>query len=315
MGVIVALPKNVTLAPDEVAVTVVVPAPLGCNLNCAFCFIRARREANPSHIVLQAEDYVEFIESMVVRRNVALVSLQGYEPLLPESWSISKVILQKARELGVRTALVTNGTHLAERIDELVALGVGGITVSLDSDQAAPHDLTRRTEGAFAKTIVGIRRAAASDLRDRMIIASVLQRHKAHYLTGMPDLLAELGLRYWVVTPVYKVGLSIDHATVEPPADVVKELTTFHREALSRGISMLVDDEFETLIRNAGEAIDLAKLRLRRMSRLNQTVRLSPDGSCAIGGDILHRSDGSGLVWNPRNEEASIFAGRVAELV
>lgn len=107
----------------------------------------------------------------------------------------------------------------------------------------------------------------------------------------------------------------MDHATVEPPANIVKELTVLHRETLSRGISMLVDDEFEALVRNAGEAINLAQLRLRRLSRLNQTVRLSPDGSCAVGGDILNRSGSSGLLWNPQSEGASTFAGRVAELV
>jgi len=307
-----ALPKNVDLAPNEFAVTVVVPAPRGCNLNCSFCFIRARREADASHIVLRGGDYVQFIEEMAARKNVVLISLQGYEPLLPESWPISKAILEKARELGVPTALVTNGTHLAERLDELAALGIGGITVSLDSDQADWHDLTRRTDGAFAQTIIGIERAMNTVLRDKLIVASVLQRGKAHFLTGMPRLLAELGLRFWVVTPVHKVGFNMGHATVEPPVDVVRAFASLNREALRHGISMLVDDEFEALIQNAGKAIDLAQLRLRNLSRLDHVVRLSPDGSCGIGRDILKRSDACGLVWNPNGEAASAFAERVA---
>jgi len=315
MPAVVALPKNVALAPDEVAVTVVVPAPRGCNLNCPFCFIRARKETVVPRAALQAEDYVRFVESMVLRKKVALVSLQGYEPLLPESWPISKAIIEKARELGVRTAIVTNGTHLADRVEDLIALGVSGITVSLDADKAVNHDFTRRTVGAFAMTMEGIKRIAASELRDKLIIASVLQRNKANYLFGMPRLLAGLGLRYWVVTPVYKVGLDTDGATVEPPVDVVRELTVLHREALSQGISMLVDDEFEALFQDAGEAIDLAKLRLRRFSRLNQVVRLSPDGFCAVGKDIVRRSGGSGLAWNPQQEKVADFVDRVAQVV
>lgn len=315
MGVIVALPKQVALAPEEVAVTLVVPAPQGCNLNCAFCFIRARREADVSKIVLRESDYVAFVEEMAARRNVKLVSLQGYEPLLPESWPISKVILAKAAELGIRTAIVTNGTHLVERVEDLIALGVGGLTVSLDADQAAWHDLTRRTVGAFARTMAGIRRVADSQLRDQLIIASVLQRGKAHYIAGMPKLLSDLGLRTWVVTAMYKVGIDTDRATVEPPADVVRELIALHRESLRQGISMLVDDEFEALIRNAGEAIDLAQLRLRRFSRLNQVVRLSPDGSCAIGKNILRPSNQADFLWNPSKESVSTFAEQVAALV
>lgn len=315
MAAIVALPKNVILAPDEVAVTVVVPALKGCNLNCAFCFIRARREADPAKIVLQEADYVAFVEEMAARKNVPLVSLQGYEPLLPESWPISKAILAKARELGIRTALVTNGTHLAERVEDLIALGVGGLTVSLDADQAIWHDLTRRTAGAFAKTMAGIRCVAATELRERLIVASVLQRGRAHYIAGMPQLLSDLGLRSWVVTPVYKVGLDTERATVEPPADVVRELVALHLEALRKDISMLVDDEFEELIRKAGEAIDLAQLRLRRFSRLNQVVRLSPDGSCAVGRNILRRASNADFLWNPRREAVSAFAERIADSV
>jgi sulfatase maturation enzyme AslB (radical SAM superfamily) len=315
MPAVVALPKNVSLAADEVAVTVVVPAPKGCNLNCPFCFIRARKEADPASIVLGADDYVRFIDGMVKAQKVVLVSIQGYEPLLPESWPTTRAILEKAGSLGVRTALVTNGTHLSERVDELVALGLGGITVSLDSDRAVYHDQTRRTTGAFDQTIAGIRRAAESSLRDVLIVASVLQRGKSHYLEGMPQLLASLGLHFWVVTAVYKAGSRSGQATVEPPGDVVKALTGLYRVALSSGVSMLVDDEFDALIHNAGEAIDLAKLRLRRLSRLNQVVRLSPDGTCSIGEEILGRSGASNLVWDPSCEEVSAFVERVAAVV
>jgi len=311
MPAAVAMPKNITLTSDEVAVTVVVPAPKGCNLNCGFCFIRARREANPSHILLQDADYVQFVAEMAVRKNVGLVSLQGYEPLLPESWPASRAILKKARELGVRAALVTNGTHLAERVDELVALGVGGLTVSLDASHAPWHDQTRRTAGAFDQTMAGIERASASMLHDKLIVASVLQRGKLHYLRGVPQLLADLGLRFWVVTATYKVG----RGTAEPPADIVRELTALDREALRHGVSMLVDDEFDALIRHAGKVIDLAQLRLRRFSRLNQVVRLSPDGTCAVGSEIMDRSSAARLVWDPRHEAASAFSDRVAAAV
>ncbi len=312
MPIGVALPHNMSLSPDEVAVTVVVPAPNGCNLNCPFCFIKARKEALPSQSVLQAADYVQFIESMIEQQNVTLVSLQGYEPLLPESWSISKAILAKAREHGVRTALVTNGTHLADRVDELVALDVSGITVSLDSDQAIWHDQTRRMSGAYAMTISGIERVAASKLRSQLIVASVLQRRKSLYLAGMPGLLAGLGLRNWVVTPVIKVGKDIHKTSVAPPADVVRELKALYNDATSHGVTMMVDDEFDVLIRNAEAAVDLAQLRLRRLSRINQAIRLSPDGSCSVGESILDRADASDLVWNPQQESAGHFAGRVA---
>lgn len=316
MAVVFALAKNATLSTDEIAVTVIVPAPNGCNLNCPFCFIRARKEADPANIVLQTSDYVRFVEGMVKVRKVGLVSVQGYEPLLPESWPTTRAVLEKARSLGVRSALVTNGTHLAELVDELIELDLGGLTVSLDSDLASHHDRTRGTAGAFDKTVAGIRRVAESPLRDVLVIASVLQRRSAHYLQGMPQFLSSLGLCMWLVTPVYKVGSSrSDQATVAPPADIVSTLTALHRLALKNGVSMLVDDEFDILIRNAGEAIDLAKLRLRRLSRLNQVVRLSPDGACSIGGNILNHSSMSDCVWQPTREDVAAFVERVSAVV
>jgi MoaA/NifB/PqqE/SkfB family radical SAM enzyme len=315
MPVVVALPKNMELELDEIAVTVVVPAPNGCNLNCPFCFIRARKEANPAESPLGMNDFVQFIASMASRKNVGLVSLQGYEALLPESWPTSKAILEKARDLGLRTALVTNGTHLAERVDELVELGIDGITVSLDSDQAALHDHTRRTTGAFAMTLEGLRRATASPLRDRLIVASVMQSGKANHLNGMPRLLADLGLRKWAVTPLYQVGSQAAWATVQHPEDLVRELSELNQMAIETGISMLVDDEFKALMQNAGEMVNLTQLRLRSLSRLNQAIRLSPDGSCSVGMDILNQSPGQELVWDPTRETPSSFSGRVAERV
>jgi len=313
MPIAVALPKNMELELDEIAVTVVVPAPNGCNLNCPFCFIRARKEANPAESPLGLEDFVQFIASMASRKTVGLVSLQGYEALLPESWPISKAILEKARDLGLRTALVTNGTHLAERVDELVELGVDGITVSLDSDQAALHDHTRRTTGAFDMTLEGLRCATASRLRDRLLVASVLQSGKANHLHGMPRLLAELGVRQWVVTPLYQVGSRAAWATVQHPEEIVRELSELNQMAIETGISMLVDDEFKALMQNAGEMINLTQLRLRSLSRLNQAIRLSPDGSCSVGMDILNQSPGQELVWDPKCETSSSFSERVSE--
>src|SRR5207244_7713821 len=97
-------------------------------------------------------------------------------------------LLKRASDLSIVTALVTNGTYLIDHIEDLVRLDVAGITVSLDASVPELHDLSRGTPGAFAKTAFGLKKAAASSLRERVLVASVLQSRRAHYLRGMPAL-------------------------------------------------------------------------------------------------------------------------------
>ena len=134
-----ALPKRVFLESQEIAVTFVVPAPNGCNLACSFCAIRARGEARPEDDRIGQDDYVAFLRAAAANYQVGVASVQGYEPLLPESWSYTQAILETARELGLRTALVTNGTNLRQYADQLRALGLDSLTVSVDSADPQEH--------------------------------------------------------------------------------------------------------------------------------------------------------------------------------
>ena len=111
-------------------------------------------------------------------------------------------ILKVGQELGVPTAIVTNGTHLAQWVDELAVLAPGRISVSLDAADAKAHDRQRRKAGAFASTVEGLRRAAASACpRQRSWSwTSVLIPKRRAQLDAMPELLRKIGIKRWVVT-------------------------------------------------------------------------------------------------------------------
>lgn len=259
---------------------------------------------------LDIQDYVQFLDGLCKNHRVGLVSLQGYEPLLPESWEYSEAILKHGTELGIDTAMVTNGTHLANRVSDLIRLGVAGITVSLDSADPTLHDLTRRTPGAFAATLRGLKTACNSPLRERVMVASVLQRNKAHYLLRMPQLLASLGIRQWVVTPVYKIGR---HKVGGPSGryeDLVFQFRRLNRLAHEYGIELSVDDEFGDLVEVLDDVAHREALRVRRLKRLYQVVRLSPNGTCSIGKDILRQVTAGLPVWQPEDELAEDFIQR-----
>src|SRR6516225_10103900 len=137
--------------------TFVVPAPNGCNLKCAFCLIRQRREITDTH--LQPCDFARFIREAAERAPIFALAIQGYEPLLPESLPYTQAILEAGQSLGVPTTLVTNGVFLREAVDLLTTLAPAKIAISLDSDSAAIHDRVRGVAGAWTATVAGIKRA------------------------------------------------------------------------------------------------------------------------------------------------------------
>lgn len=309
MPAVAALPMAKKLRVQGLIATFVVPAPRGCNLNCSFCIVRARREAPLGESALQVSDYVRFFDALCDREPVGLVSLQGYEPLLPESWQFSEALLSRAAESGIPSALVTNGTHLEEHVGDLVRLGVAGVTISLDSADAALHDLSRGTPGAFARAVTGLRAVASSELIDRTLVASVLQARRSHYLDGIPELLASLGIGEWIVTPLLRIGRESTGGPVQRYGDIVRELVRLNRLAKKHGVEMLVDDEFEKLVLEDPKVVPIDPPQFRRLPRLSRVVRLSPDGSCSVGEEILRRVDAAIPHWDPR-EEPALFVRR-----
>lgn len=313
MTIFLALPKAEDLPAHEIGATFVVPAPNGCNLDCPFCFIRMRREANPAEVQLDERDYTDFLEQLNLQTRVSVVSLQGYEPLLPESWSYSEALLRRARELGIEATLVTNGTLLADRISDLADLGVGDIAVSVDSADPAIHDRSRGTPGAFAATLRGLEAACASGFGDRILVSSVLKPGKAQYLHTMPRLLNRLGVRRWAVNPLYNVHLSKGGGLVDRPESILFNLIRLNDMASENGVQLVVDDDFRLLSAPSSGLARADALLTRQLWKFDQLVRLSPNGSCSVGRDILRRADTGLAVWNPDREPASAFVGRMIE--
>lgn len=309
MGLIIALPKFKELAEHEWGVTFVVPAPNGCNLNCPFCVVRARREASPDTCYLNTIHYTAFLREASRRLYVGVASIQGYEPLLPESWPYTYAILREGKALGLTMALITNGTHLAQYVDELVRLDVNGVTVSLNSADPLLHDATCRTPGAFDRTVIGLRAITASSLRKRTMVTSVLQPGRGHYLQNMPRLLQELGVSRWVLNPLYKVG-GPHGGLVGQPEEIITEIVQLQILARKQGIEMLIDDEFRKLTKGSRKVVSIEELKFRVLRRLDKVLRLSPNGSCSSGAEILDRVSDVMPHWDPRQESAEEFLDR-----
>lgn len=291
--------------------TLVVPAPKGCNLACPFCYISQRRELAES-TALSRQDYVNFIDQLVSGESLEAICIQGYEPLLPESFPYTREILATGQRLGILTSLVTNGTHLRQHVPALSKLRPARIAVSLDSADAVVHDKARGKSGAFDDTLAGLRYAVCVPvLKKALVVTSVLMPKKVDRLMGMPALLAELGIERWVVNALVKVGKG---GKLGGPAGernaILDDLLLLKAQADRHGIDMVVDDEFGRLSEDdrARELMEIEALRIKRLVRPEGVYRLVPTGHCSKGSDILKPIHDKTPVWNPSMDVGNFLA-------
>ncbi|MGI9420682.1 MAG: radical SAM protein [Geminicoccaceae bacterium] len=313
MSVNAALPSTVT-QPGTI-VTLITPAPNGCNLDCPFCFIRQRGE-DRAQSELKPKDYVHFVEQAAAGGPVAAVCIQGYEPLLPEAMAYTRAILAAGRRLGVPTSLVTNGVELAHVVDELSALGIGKIAVSIDASEAELHDRQRGKRGAWAAAVAGIERAVLKlPETTELTVTSVLIPKRRHYLDGMPALLKSLGVKRWVVNALRKVEPGRAGRPWGERSKILDDLGVLQRIADRHGIDFCADDEFDTLRQDdlGDDVVQIEALRIRRLEQPSGVFRLLPDGQCSVGRDILEPVGAHTARWEPGAMDAGAFIRSLQE--
>lgn len=311
----VALPNNLMLHKAAV-LTVIVPALNGCNLKCPFCYIDHRKEQIVARVI-SVDQLVHFVREARHVEEIAALCIQGHEPLLPDSFAYTAALLALGQENHFPVSFVTNGTYLAGRVKELAELAPARIAVSLDSHLAERHDRQRGVVGAFEMTLDGLRHAAANPVLHNVTgVASVLMPKKCDQLLGVPALLAEIGIKHWTVTCLFKVGRG---DTVGGPvgdrARTFQDLLILQREADKHGIEMTVDDEFGRLSEDDmnRDVVDINRLRIHRLQRPSGVFRLMPDGRCSIGTELLQEVADDTPRWIPGEEHAADFLQRVRD--
>ncbi len=259
--------------------TMVLPAPFGCNLKCPFCAIAHRKEAQT--IKLLDESYCLFLLEVSAKFVVSRFAIQGYEPLLPQSWPLTKRLLTLADHSDLGTALVTNGIQLRAKSKELSGL-VDVLTVSLDSFRPERHDELRGVKGAWKKTTDGIKEAAQYFNKD-LQVASVLFPGGATDLVEMPALLRKLGVSEWVVAPVLNFSNGVQLVCRE---EVHDSLILLDESASKEGVHLYLSDELRHVTSN--ELFNT--MNVKSLEDTDYIVRLSPDGTCSRGTEALHEA-------------------------
>lgn len=313
------------LLPDEVDegsrgrfLTFIVPATRGCNLSCSFCFIRQRQEGaeirhrREAASVLHPTDLARFIDEVCEQGPVVALAVQGHEPLLAESEPYTKTVLAKGKALGLPTGLVTNGVRLSETLKWLRKLAPNKMAISLDAASPDIHDQLRGVKGAWAATVEGIRRAnRLLSSQTQLVVASVLTPSASRHLANMPKLLNELGIVDWILNPQLRIRRDEEGKLKSSRDRIFQDLQPLQEAAAAAQIRLTVDDEFDCLQHNVWpvEAGGMDRLTVRIIPKSIEVVRLTPNGQCSVGREILRPVAPTARRWRPGLINAADFIG------
>ena len=171
-----------------------------CNLRCKMCPFW-KRSSKDSSIEREKE-----ILRRVYDSGACGVAFEGGEPLLRNDLV---EILAFSRSLPLQTSLITNGTLLESRIDEIAPYINGALYVSLDGLEKT-HDTLRGVSGCFRKAVRGI---TVSRAKVPVTINTTIVAGNIHEIEDLVKLAKELGARISVA-----VAYDYCNADVSAPA-------------------------------------------------------------------------------------------------
>jgi len=153
-----------------------------CNLRCKMCPFWKRSSKDSS---IQRE---KAILRRIYDSGACGVAFEGGEPLLRTDLV---EILAFSRSLPLHTSLVTNGTLLESRIDEIASYVNGVVYVSLDGLEKT-HDTIRGVDGSFRKAVRGI---IASREKVSVTVNTTIMAENIYEIEDLVKLSEELDIR------------------------------------------------------------------------------------------------------------------------
>lgn len=206
-----------------------------CNEACLFCYAGCGESlgdglcrsgpVSPDRDEVSTQEAKRVIDVFRREAKIPFFSFTGGEPLLREDL---EELASYARDLGLRTNLITNGSLASpERARSLKAAGIDTVQVSLESPEAGVHDFLCGRPGAWERTVAGIAnfREAGVSVQTNTTITT----RNREGLGRLPAFLAGLGVRRFSMNlfipagrGVSNFGLLVPYAEVGAVVDGVK---------------------------------------------------------------------------------------------
>jgi radical SAM family uncharacterized protein len=188
-----------------------------CNLRCKMCPFWKRSSTDPS---LEKE---KAILKQIYDSGACGIAFEGGEPLLRNDLVN---ILAFSRSLPLHTSLITNGTLLESRIDEIAPYINGVIYVSLDGLEKT-HDTIRGVNGCFKKAIKGI---IASSEKVAVTINTTIMTDNLHEIEDMVKLAKELDIGISVAVAYDYCNADASAPTANEIAQIANKLTKMKKK-------------------------------------------------------------------------------------
>jgi len=188
-----------------------------CNLRCKMCPFWKRSSKDVS---LEKE---KAILRQIHDSGACGIAFEGGEPLLRNDLA---EILAFSRSLPLQTSLVTNGTLLESRIDEIAPYVNGAIYVSLDGLEKT-HDTIRGVSGCFKRATEGI---IASEGKVFVTINTTIMAENLYEIEDVAKLARELNVGMSVAVAYDYCNANVSAPTAEEIAKIAKELVEMKKK-------------------------------------------------------------------------------------
>lgn len=277
-----------------------------CNLECAHCYIAAGPRESAAE-ELGTGEVLRIADEILDLNPAPLFILSGGEPLLRDDL---ERIARHARDRGATVVVGTNGTLLTdERIESLMAAGVTGVAVSIESLRPAYHDRFRRGHGSLEATLQAVDRLGRHGLD--FIVQTTLTRGNRGELAELVAWAADRGAvafnAYFLVAAGR--GARLTDLAPEDYEQALEELVDLHMAYLGRMIVRAkCAPHFMRLVHQRAPESPVLHYRTRCPCGVDY-CRVTPDGkltACpylpAPAGDL--RTTAFAAVWR----EAPLFA-------
>ncbi len=197
-----------------------------CNLECAHCYI----SAGSWHLAseeLSTEECFRVLDEILEVNPSPMLILTGGEPLVRDDL---EDISERAASRGATVVVGTNGTGLTDkRIQSLMAAGIKGVAVSIDSLRPEYHDRFRHGGGALVDTMNSIKRCRNHKLD--FVIQTTVTTGNRHEISELAQWAADAGAISFNVYFVVPTGRA-EHMKGMSPAEndeVLKELVELEK--------------------------------------------------------------------------------------
>jgi radical SAM family uncharacterized protein len=188
-----------------------------CNLRCKMCPFWKRPSQDSS---LEQE---KAILKQVYNSGACGIAFEGGEPLLRKD--LAK-ILAFSRSLPLHTSLITNGTLLESKIDEISPYINGVVYVSLDGLEKT-HDAIRGVGGCFRKAVRGI---SAAEEKVAVTINTTIMAENIDEIDSLVRLAKELGTRISIAVAHEYCNINASSPATDKISKIAHTLIEMKRE-------------------------------------------------------------------------------------